>query len=69
MTLSPDQFPPDPTKKGRPHWVPTSDPDMFRIYDETGETLGMSSREQADRYVKRRTAQVKGMATRRKNKQ
>jgi hypothetical protein len=76
--LNPHQFPPpqgspesgpDPARLGRPHAIPSAQyPGMHHIYDEKGLSQGMSSKEQADRFVIRRTGQVKAMATRRHKK-
>lgn len=57
----------DPAQLGRPHSIPSMKyPGQHWRFDEKGTAHGLSSAEQAARYVKKRAALVKGMATRRR---
>lgn len=55
--------------RGRPHALPVEGAQgQYHVFDEQGNAQGMSSKEQADRYVKRRQSQIKATATKRRQR-
>ena len=59
---------PDVRRLGQPHAIPVEgSPGQYHVYTEHGHYKGQSGTEQANRYVTRRKAQLKGTATKRKN--
>lgn len=60
---------PDVRLLGTPHSLPVEgDPTRRHVFMEDGTYKGMSSNEQANRYVTRRKAQIKATATKRRQK-